>query len=229
MLSRINPDLQSTQVRPLCHTQAYIIHRINIPILLLALLHLPSIPPSIPSWIHLTSPPGHLHRPLPRACAPNHERCCPHGQVHQDHYRVRDQGRQRAARVAQGQRAPRRGHTRDDGVVLAEAGEWDRGGLSLFHARCILNARLNLIVCACTYAAATNSAQIINKDTIKVFVVDEADQMIAQDGLGDHTTRVKRCVLLSATSPSPSSSLSLPPSFLSPFPLSSSLSSTTPN
>ncbi|KAI4523666.1 DEAD-domain-containing protein [Schizophyllum commune Loenen D] len=33
--------------------------------------------------------------------------------------------------------------------------------------------------------------RIINKDTIKVFVVDEADQMIAQDGLGDHTTRVK--------------------------------------
>ncbi|TRM64284.1 P-loop containing nucleoside triphosphate hydrolase protein [Schizophyllum amplum] len=33
--------------------------------------------------------------------------------------------------------------------------------------------------------------RIINKNTIKVFVLDEADTMIATDGLGDHTNRVK--------------------------------------
>lgn len=32
---------------------------------------------------------------------------------------------------------------------------------------------------------------------VKVFVLDEADNMLDQDGLGDQTLRVKKCVTLS--------------------------------
>lgn len=37
--------------------------------------------------------------------------------------------------------------------------------------------------------------KVIDVSEIKVFVLDEADNMLDQDGLGDQTLRVKKCVL----------------------------------
>jgi ATP-dependent RNA helicase DDX19/DBP5 len=39
--------------------------------------------------------------------------------------------------------------------------------------------------------------RVIDPSAIKVFVLDEADNMLDQDGLGDQTLRVKKCVLFS--------------------------------
>jgi len=39
--------------------------------------------------------------------------------------------------------------------------------------------------------------KVIDVSGIKVFVLDEADNMLDQDGLGDQTLRVKKCVLFS--------------------------------
>lgn len=36
--------------------------------------------------------------------------------------------------------------------------------------------------------------KVIDVSNIKVFVLDEADNMLDQDGLGDQTLRVKKCV-----------------------------------
>jgi len=36
--------------------------------------------------------------------------------------------------------------------------------------------------------------KIIDPSEVKVFVLDEADNMLDQDGLGDQTLRVKKCV-----------------------------------
>lgn len=36
--------------------------------------------------------------------------------------------------------------------------------------------------------------RIIDVSEVKVFVLDEADEMLKQDGLGDQTLRVKKCV-----------------------------------
>ena len=38
--------------------------------------------------------------------------------------------------------------------------------------------------------------KVLDVSHIKVFVLDEADNMLDQDGLGDQTLRVKKCVLL---------------------------------
>lgn len=37
--------------------------------------------------------------------------------------------------------------------------------------------------------------KVIDASGVKVFVLDEADNMLDQDGLGDQTLRVKKCVL----------------------------------
>ncbi len=37
--------------------------------------------------------------------------------------------------------------------------------------------------------------KVIDVSGVKVFVLDEADNMLDQDGLGDQTLRVKKCVL----------------------------------
>lgn len=39
--------------------------------------------------------------------------------------------------------------------------------------------------------------KVIDVNSIKVFVLDEADNMLDQDGLGDQTLRIKKCVLSS--------------------------------
>jgi len=39
--------------------------------------------------------------------------------------------------------------------------------------------------------------KVIDVTNIKVFVLDEADNMLDQDGLGDQTLRIKKCVLSS--------------------------------
>ena len=36
--------------------------------------------------------------------------------------------------------------------------------------------------------------RVIDTSEVKVFVLDEADNMLDQDGLGDQTLRVKKCV-----------------------------------
>ena len=36
--------------------------------------------------------------------------------------------------------------------------------------------------------------KVIDPSGVKVFVLDEADDMLKQDGLGDQTLRVKKCV-----------------------------------
>lgn len=38
--------------------------------------------------------------------------------------------------------------------------------------------------------------RVIDASQVKVFVLDEADNMLDQDGLGDQTLRVKKCVFL---------------------------------
>ena len=37
--------------------------------------------------------------------------------------------------------------------------------------------------------------RIIDVSEVRVFVLDEADEMLKQDGLGDQTLRVKKCVV----------------------------------
>lgn len=38
--------------------------------------------------------------------------------------------------------------------------------------------------------------KVIDTSAVKIFVLDEADEMLNQDGLGDQTLRVKKCVML---------------------------------
>lgn len=55
--------------------------------------------------------------------------------------------------------------------------------------------------------------KVIDASEVKVFVLDEADNMLDQDGLGDQTLRVKKFVLMLITSPV------ILPSFHSPYKL----------
>ena len=55
--------------------------------------------------------------------------------------------------------------------------------------------------------------KVIDASEVKVFVLDEADNMLDQDGLGDQTLRVKKFVLMLITSPV------ILPSFYSPYKL----------
>lgn len=43
--------------------------------------------------------------------------------------------------------------------------------------------------------------KVVDISEVKVFVLDEADNMLDQDGLGDQTLRVKKCVSITAFSP----------------------------
>lgn len=42
--------------------------------------------------------------------------------------------------------------------------------------------------------------KVVDISEVKVFVLDEADNMLDQDGLGDQTLRVKKCVSITAPS-----------------------------
>ena len=49
--------------------------------------------------------------------------------------------------------------------------------------------------------------KVIDVTEVKVFVLDEADNMLDKDGLGEQTLRVKKCVIpVRRRPPSPSSS-----------------------